>query len=75
MLSKIGLDYTEGALDNGKLTDVLLALTPYICVDGINEKGLSASILALDLKEGETAVFQTDEGKESDIMQRTTAKR
>ncbi len=68
MLSKIGLDYTEGALDKGKLTDVLLALTPYICVDGINEKGLSASILALNLKEGETAVFQTEEGKESDII-------
>ena len=68
MLSHIGLDYTEGSLDQSRLTDVLLAMAPYLCVDGINEKGLSASILALDLKEGETAVFQTDEGKESDII-------
>lgn len=68
MLSRIGLDYAEGSLDEGKLTDVLLALSPYICVDGINEKGLSVSVLALDLKEGETAVFQTDEGKDSDII-------
>ncbi len=68
MLSRIGLNYTAGAFDKGQLTDVLLSLAPYICVDGINEKGLSVSILALDLKEGETAVFQTEEEKESDII-------
>ena len=68
MLSRIGLNYTEGSLDKRQLTDVLLSLAPYICVDGINEKGLCVSILALDLKEGETAVFQTAEGKESDII-------
>ena len=68
MLSRIGLDYSEGALDKGKLTDVLLALSPYICVDGINEKGLSASVLALDIKEGETAVFQAEEGKDPVII-------
>lgn len=68
MLSHIGLDYGEGALDKEKLTDALLALSPYICVDGINEKGLSAAVLALDLKEGETAVYQTEEGKASEII-------
>ena len=68
MLSRIGLNYVEASLDKGQLTDVLLALAPHICVDAINEKGLAVAILALDLKEGETAVFQTAEGKESDII-------
>ena len=68
MFSRIGLNYVQGSLDKGQLTDVLLSLVPYICVDGINETGLSASILALDLKEGETAVFQTEEGKEPVII-------
>ena len=68
MFSRIGMNYVQGSLDKGQLTDVLLSLVPYICVDGINETGLSASILALDLKEGETAVFQTEEGKEPVII-------
>ena len=34
-------------------------------MDGINEKGLSVSILALDVKEGEQAVHQSVEGKKT----------
>ncbi len=40
----------EGVLDDGK-TDVSLAvLLPYLCMDGINEAGLTLSILALSLE-------------------------
>ena len=50
--------YDQGKLDDG-ITDISgLMLLPYFCMDGINEKGLTVSILALNLKEGEKAVYQ-----------------
>ena len=63
------LDYEKGTFCSGVLddetTDIsLLALLPYVCMDGINEKGVSVSILKLDIKEGEEpAYIQKVEGK------------
>lgn len=68
MFSNLGIKYYKGCLDDGKTSTVLLAFLPYICVDGINEKGLVVTIHALDLKDGEEAVYQTDENKEAVII-------
>lgn len=63
-----GLPYYEGTFDMGKPGKALLALAPYMCMDGMNEKGLCVSILALDIKDGEHAAYQTDKAKESVIL-------
>ncbi len=68
MFSYLKMDYTEASFDDQKLTDVLLSLAPYICVDGINEKGVVCTIHALDLKDGETSVNQKEAGKDSVII-------
>lgn len=62
------LDYEKGTFCSGVLddetTDIsLLVLLPYVCMDGINEKGVSVSILKLNIKEGEEPVYQKEEGK------------
>ncbi len=62
-ITYLGLPYYKGALSDNKVTKLPLAFLPYLCMDGINEKGLSVSILALDVKEGETAVSQNVKGK------------
>ena len=51
-----------GALDDGNCDISALLLLPYFCMDGINEKGLTVSILALEVKEGEKAVYQRKKG-------------
>lgn len=61
-VSVLKVPYVKGALDDGKTTHLFLAFLPYLCMDGINEKGLTASILALDVKDGEKAVFQNTPG-------------
>lgn len=55
--------FCAGVLDDGKTDISNLVLLPYICMDGLNEKGVSVSILKLDIKEGESAVHQTEAGK------------
>ena len=62
-LGLAGGDYYAGVLDDGRTDTSLAVLLPYLCVDGINEKGLTVSILKLDVKEGETAVDQQEPGK------------
>jgi len=42
--------YAKGAADDGKTDLSPFIVTPYICMDGINEKGLGISILALCVK-------------------------
>lgn len=58
------LNFSCGQLDNGKSDLSLMAFLPWICMDGINEKGLTVSILYLDIKDGEKATHQNDTGKE-----------
>ena len=65
LLSVVGLPYYAGCLDTGEATPLVLMYAPYLCMDGMNEKGLTVSILALDTKDGESPMHQTDEGKES----------
>lgn len=65
LFSVVGLPYYAGVLDSGKSSTIPLMYAPYLCMDGINEKGVSVSILALDKKEGETAMHQTVEGRDS----------
>ncbi|MGN1406554.1 MAG: linear amide C-N hydrolase [Erysipelotrichaceae bacterium] len=62
-LAMAGGDIRAGALDDGNTDTSLTVLLPYLFVDGINEKGLTVSILKLDVKEGETAVDQNDPDK------------
>ena len=62
-LGMAGGDFSAGALDDGSTDTSLAVLLPYLFVDGINETGLTVSILKLDVKEGETAVDQKEPGK------------
>ncbi|MGN0996190.1 MAG: carcinine hydrolase/isopenicillin-N N-acyltransferase family protein [Candidatus Ventricola sp.] len=62
-LGLAGGNYSAGVLDDGATDTSLAVLLPYLCVDGLNEKGVSVSILKLDVKEGETAVDQQESGK------------
>ena len=64
-LSLAGGDYYAGVLDDGRTDTSLAVLLPYLCVDGMNEKGLTMSILKLDVKDGETPVDQQEPGKVS----------
>ncbi len=66
--SVLKLPYYMGALDDGKTTLLPLYLLPYFCMDGINEKGLTVSILYLDIKEGEKAVEQSVKGKKTIVL-------
>jgi len=59
----IGIPYYKGTLDSGKVRLFPLTFIPYLCMDGINEKGLTASILSLDIKKGEKSVRQNVDGK------------
>ena len=64
-LGLAGGAYHAGVLDDGKTDTSLAVLLPYLFVDGINEKGLTVSLLKLDVKDGETAVDQQEPGKVS----------
>lgn len=50
--------YFAGCLDDGETDTTNLLLIPYMCVDGMNEAGLSASLLVADVKKGETFINQ-----------------
>lgn len=67
-ISALGIPYYSGSLDNPKTNTSYLALLPYLCMDGINEKGLTVSILALDIKPGEQAVYQNTKGKKRVVI-------
>lgn len=62
-LGLAGGDYYSGVLDDGKTDISTLVLLPYLCVDGMNEKGVTVSILKLEVKDGESAVNQQEPGK------------
>lgn len=62
-LGLAGGNYYAGVLDDGETDTSLAVLLPYLCVDGMNETGLTVSILKLDVKEGENAVDQREPGK------------
>ena len=62
------LNYVAGALDDGSTNLSPLVLMPYFCMDGINEKGVTATILALHTKEGETPADQKIKGKKSIVI-------
>ena len=64
-LGLAGGAYYAGVLDDGETDTSLAVLLPYLLVDGMNEKGVTVSILKLDVKEGETAVDQQEPGKPS----------
>ena len=67
-LSSLGIKMSPGCLDDGTTGITGLALMPYLCMDGMNEKGFSVSILALDIKNGEKAVAQNVKGKKKVII-------
>ncbi len=56
-----------GCADDGSTDLSLFAFLPWMCMDGINEKGLCVSILAVDIKEGEACTDQNDPGKKEKI--------
>jgi len=51
-------NYLKGAFDDGKTDLSNLMLIPYMCVDGMNEAGVSVGLFALDTKEGEDPIKQ-----------------
>lgn len=67
-LSKLGFTYENGCLDKEGIDLSPLILAPYLTMDGMNEKGLTCSILYLDIKKGEKAVKQNEKGKKSIII-------
>lgn len=67
-LTRRGLQYVKGTLDDGVTPRFPLALLPWICLDGINEKGLCVSVLALDVKEGEKPVAQKIKGRKTVVI-------
>lgn len=67
-ISSIGLPYYAGAPDEPLMPKFALAFLPYLCMDGMNEKGLTVSVLALDTPEGEKAVYQTEPGKPEAVI-------
>lgn len=67
-ISSIGLPYYAGAPEKPIVPKFVLAFLPYLCMDGMNEKGLTVSVLALDTPEGEKAVYQTDSGKPEAVV-------
>lgn len=67
-ISALGFDYVRGALDNGKTPTYPMVLIPWMCLDGLNEKGLCVNILALDVKDGEKAVAQKLPGKKTVVI-------
>lgn len=67
-LTALDKSYFAGSLDNGTTDTSWLVFLPYLCMDGLNEKGLTTSILYLDILDGETAVKQTVKGKKSVIL-------
>ncbi len=67
-LSALGIKMKPGCLDDGKTKITGLALMPYLCMDGMNEKGFTVSILALDVKKGEKPVAQNVKGRKKVII-------
>lgn len=50
--------YTRGAFDDGETDISNIMIAPYLCVDGMNEAGVSIALLAADTKEGEVPTNQ-----------------
>lgn len=67
-ISTIKIPYYAYAFDKWNVPNDLIAFLPYMCMDGMNEKGLVVSILALDIKEGEAPVYQQENGKEQLLL-------
>ncbi len=63
LLAEAGKDMTHGVLDDGRSDNSLLCMLPYMCVDGINEKGFCVSVEYIPLKDGESPVNQNERGK------------
>lgn len=53
-----------GSIDNGKTNITVLLVAPYLCMDGMNEKGVSCSVMSVDIKDGEHSVKQKVKGKQ-----------
>lgn len=68
LFREAALPYAPGTLDDGKTDVSLMLLLPWLTMDGLNEKGLSVSILYVDVKDGETAVKQAVPGREKVII-------
>ena len=66
----LGMPYYNGAFDLESTDLKWMAFLPYLCMDGMNEKGLVVSIFALDIKEGESPIEQKEAGKESIVLTR-----
>jgi len=58
--------FFKGAFDDGQTDISNVVLAPYLCVDGMNEAGVSIALLAVDTKDGEIPTNQNT-GKEKII--------
>lgn len=67
-ISFLKLPYYAGALDDGRTKLMPLLLLPYLTMDGMNEKGFFAAILALDVRPGEKPVEQREKGRKRTVV-------
>jgi len=63
MLKRLKLPFFKGTPESGPLGRMPYKLLPYLCMDGMNEKGLAISILVVDLKKGEEKTSQKTPGR------------
>lgn len=68
LLKRLKLPFFKGSPEGRGLGKMPYRLLPYLCMDGINEKGLTVSILVVDLKKGETKTRQREPGRETVVI-------
>ena len=68
LLQTLDTSFVGGALETGAQDSPFMALLPFLCMDGMNEKGLVCSIMYLDIREGDTATSQDAAGKEDVVI-------
>lgn len=61
-INDLNENFIEEVLKDREMLKYLF-IAPVLCMDGVNEKGLSASILFLDIKDGESYCNMNDLGK------------
>ena len=68
LLKRLKLPFFKGSPESSGLGKIPYRLLPFICMDGMNEKGLTVSILVVDLKKGETKTCQKEPGRKAMVI-------
>lgn len=68
LLQVLDKSFVEGAFESGAQNNLLMALLPFLCMDGMNEKGLVCSIMYLDIRPDEKATAQHEAGRDDVVV-------